>query len=140
MITDGTSAVLTGGSAIGGSNVTLSNSGVHLAQNGTGAPVAVTGVANGVTTYDAVNFSQYKALEVLLSRGIAASTAIANIPNVDNGSTFSAGVGLGHFNGYTSIAFGVSYRFAPNAQLKASLGTGSSGGKLNFGVGAGWSW
>ena len=141
VITDGSNAVLTGGSATAGTNMTLSNSGVNLAQTVTGAPVRVSGVANAINPNDAVNYSQYKSLETLMSRGIASSTAIANIPNVEADATFSAGVGLGHFNGYTAIAFGASYRFAPNAQLKASIGTGTSGGgKANFGIGAGWSW
>ena len=139
MISNDTNAVLTGGTATAGTNMTLNNSGVSFAQNGTtNIPVRVTGVANGTQQYDAVNFGQLQALERLLSKGIASSTAVANLPQVDPGKTFSVGVALGSYNGYSAIAFGMHYRFSPNGQMKASLGT--AGSKSTFGIGAGWSW
>jgi hypothetical protein len=135
------SAVLSAGSASGGTNMTLNNSGVTFAQNTSAAPVRVTGVANGTTTYDAVNFGQLQALEVLMSKGIAASTAAASIPVVEGGKEFAAGVGFGSFNGQSAVAFGASYRFSPLGMIKGSLGTSLSGsGAVTFGLGAGWSW
>jgi autotransporter adhesin len=134
-------AVLTGGTAAAGTNMTLNNSGVSFAQNTTGSPVRVTGVANGANTYDAVNMSQLWQLEKTMSRGIASSVATANIPSLEAGKQFAAGVGLGMYNGETSVAFGGTYRFSPIGILKATVGTNVTGGSYTtVGLGAGWSW
>lgn len=135
-ITGTNSTVLSGG----GTSATLDNSGVTFAGSGS-APVTVTGVANGVASYDAVNVRQLHSLENMLSGGIAASTAVANIPPVEAGQTFNFGVGLGNYNSKSALAVGGAYRFAPNGQVRASLASGlNSGAKTQFGIGAGWSW
>ena len=101
----------------------------------------VTGVSDGTTTYDAVNFGQLRQLDKVLSRGIAASTAAANIPALEGGKEFAAGVGLGTFRNETAVAAGVTYRFAPTDVIRSTLGINVSGGNdVNFGIGAGWSW
>jgi hypothetical protein len=65
---------------------------------------------------------------------------MTNIPQVADGQTANVGVGLGTFNGATSVAVGASYRFAPQAVMKASIGYSPNGGSTTAGVGAGWSW
>jgi autotransporter adhesin len=75
-------------------------------------------------------------LEKLVSQGIASTTAIANIPQVDQDKTFAVGVGVGSFNSQSAVAVGATFRPMPNAVLKASVGTGGSGGKVVFGAGA----
>jgi autotransporter adhesin len=71
-----------------------------------------------------------------VSKGIASTTAIANIPQVDQDKTFAVGLGVGSYNSQTAVAIGMTYRPMPNAVLKASVGTSGSGGKTVFGAGA----
>jgi autotransporter adhesin len=103
------------------------------------APIRVTGIADGTTEFDAVNYRQLRALEKLMSQGIASTAAMANVPQVDQDKTFSVGIGVGGFNSQSAFAVGASYRFLPNAVLKGSLGTSNSG-KTAIGVGASMSW
>ena len=132
----GDHTTITGGTT--STAMTLNDGGATFSNATTGAPVRVMGVADGSADYDAVNVRQLKGMETLLSRGVASTTAIANIPQVDPGKTFAVGVGLGSFNGESAVAVGGSYRFIDNGVMKASLGT--SGGKSTYGVGAAMSW
>jgi len=129
-----TQTVITGGTT--STSLTLNDTGATFANTVTGGAARVTGVADGVTTFDAVNFGQLQNLEKQMSKGIAATTAIANIPQVDQDKTFAVGVGVGTFNSQTAVAIGMTYRPMPNAVLKASFGTGSGAGKTVFGAGA----
>ena len=132
--------VITGGTT--STSLTLNDTAATFANTATGGPTTVTGVADGVADFDAVNVRQLKGMEKLLSRGIASTTAIANIPQVDQNKTFSLGAGVGSYNSQTSLAVGGSYRFAENGVLKASVAKsfGSGKDKPAFGVGAAWSW
>jgi hypothetical protein len=107
-------------------------------------------VANGVAPGDAVNVSQLQASQSritgqlqdsqkLLSRGVAATVAMANIPIVDEGKTVSFGVGVGHYNGENGLSIGASYRVMPQAIMRASIASGS-GGSSAFGLGMSSSW
>jgi hypothetical protein len=146
VVANTTSTVISGGTAT--TTLTLDDAGATFATglSGSGVAAVVHGVANGVVATDAVNKGQLDAVandlhraEKMLSRGIASTTAIANIPQVDQNKTFSVGVGIGGYNSQNALAVGVSYRFAPNAVLKASVGS-ASGDKAAYGIGAGWSW
>ena len=122
----------------GGANSTslsLNDNGARFSNAATGAPVTVTGVANGSGDFDAVNVRQF-------AGAIASASAMANIPGVDTNKDASVGVGMGNFMGRSALAFGGSYRISSNGVLKASLATGlsSGGSKTNVGFGAGWSW
>jgi autotransporter adhesin len=96
-------------------------------------------LANGTSTFDAVNLGQLKNLEKDLSGGIASTIAIANIPQVDESKKFALGIGAGSYNSKGAFAIGASFRPAPNAVIKGSVGKASSGDTA-FGVGAGMSW
>jgi hypothetical protein len=133
-------AVLTGGTATAGTNMTLDNTGATFAQNGSGSPVRVTGIADGTLPFDAVNVRQLKALETLLSYGIASSAAMANLPALDQTKEFSMGMALGNFNSQSAFAIGGQYRIAPNAIAKASFSSGVASPQMAFGIGVGWSW
>jgi hypothetical protein len=125
-------ATMSGG--VNSTSLTLNDSGARFSNSATGAPVTVTGVADGRSDFDAVNVRQY-------SQAIAAVTATANIPVPDAGKNVSVGVGLGNFMGKTALAFGGHYRMSANSMIKASIASGvGSGSKPVFGVGAGWSW
>jgi hypothetical protein len=134
VVTNVTSSVLTGGSVAGGTNLTLNDTGATFASNTGALPVQVHGVADGTTSFDAVNYQQLKALEKKLSQGVASTTAIANIPQVDQDKTFAVGMGVANYNGQTAIAVGMTYRPMPNAVLKVSASAGS--GSTVFGGGA----
>jgi hypothetical protein len=127
-------ATITGG----GSSLVLNGSRGAQFQNASGGPIAITGVANGSSQFDAANFGQVRDLEQLASRGIASVTALANIPQVDTNKLFNIGVGVASFNSETGYAIGASARVAGNGVIKASVGSGSSG-KATYGAGFGWS-
>ncbi len=96
------------------------------------------GLAPGTLGTDAVNLNQLNGIENDMSKGIAATTAIANIPQVDQGKTYSLGLGFGHYNGENAFAAGGSWRYNNDGILKASVGSGGSG--TVFGVGTAMSW
>jgi YadA-like membrane anchor domain len=126
----------TGNAAVGGTLAVTGGTTTHGINN---SMSQISGVADGTSTNDAVNYGQLQDTRKLLSRGIASVTAMANIPAVDQGKTFSVGMGVGSFDSNTAVALGASYRVAPSAVLRASV-AGGSGGKTAFGVGVGGSW
>ena len=134
MMANATTTTLVGG----GTSMALSSSGAHFS-NASGGPVTVSGVADGRSRYDAVNYGQLQDVERLASRGIAAVSAMSNIPQVEQGKTFSIGAGVGSYNGYQAIAIGASGRVTENTIVKASLGT-SENGHVAFGGGVSYSW
>lgn len=130
-----TQAVMSGGTR--STSLTLNDSGARFSNSATGAPVTVTGVADGQQDFDAVNYRQLKQI----AAGVAGVSAMANIPQVDQNKTFAVGVGLGNFQSQTALALGASYRVAPNAVIKASASTTNAERKTTvYGVGAGFSW
>ena len=146
---DATSTSVSGGTT--STTLTLDDSGATFDTDG--GDTVVSGVADGVADNDAVNVSQLNEVadmftsqdaridevEELASRGIAATAAMANIPQVEKNKTYSLGVGAGSYNGYGAVAVGGSVRMAPNAILKGSVAKGGSG-KTTYGVGAAFSW
>ncbi|MCK9453510.1 MAG: YadA-like family protein [Bacteroidales bacterium] len=99
------------------------------------------GVAAGTAGTDAVNLNQLNDIENDMSKGIAATTAIANIPQVEAGKKASVGLGYGHYNGENALAIGGSWHFGAQSDgiMKVSVGTGGSG-ETAVGAGASWSW
>jgi hypothetical protein len=128
------STVLSGGTT--STNLLLDNAGATFSTAATGAPARVMGVADGSNPFDAVNYRQLRQV----SQGVASTVAMTNIPQVSEGQTGMVGVGVGSFNGENSLAIGASYRFAPQAVMKASIALSPSGGPAAAGVGAGWAW
>ena len=136
LISNSTGTTLAGGNT----KVSISDAGVNL--NG----ARLSGVADGVNDFDAVNMRQLRGLErninrveTLASRGIAGVAALASIPQVEQGKTFSLGAGVGSYNGYQAIAIGGSGRITQNTIVKASVAT-SAHGKPTFGAGISYSW
>lgn len=131
-------ATMSGG--VHSTSMTLNDNGARFSNSATGAPVNVTGVADGKADYDAVNVRQLR----FLKRGLAATTAMVNIPQVDTGKTFALGMGVGGYDDEQALAFGASARFAENTVVRASVGhsfsSGSSSDNTTWGVGAALSW
>lgn len=116
------------------SSLTLDDRGATFSESATGAPVTVTGVADGRADFDAVNVRQF-------GHAIAAVAASANIPLPQAGKDVAVGVGMGHFMGKTALALGLNYRFSPSGVFRASVSSGvGAGSKAVVGMGAGWSW
>lgn len=95
-------------------------------------------VAPGTVGTDAVNLNQLNDVENDMSKGVAAATALANIPQVDQGKTYSLGIGYGHYNGENALAVGGSWRYNTDGIVKASLGTGGSGAVVGIGTAMSW--
>ena len=115
------------------SSLALTDRAATFSNAQTGAPITVTGVANGRADFDAVNVRQF-------AGAIAAVTAQANIPALSAGQDRNFGIGLGHFMGKSALAMGLTVRGAGNAVYKATLSSGLSTGttKAVLGVGASW--
>ncbi len=117
------------------SSLTLNNRAATFSQSQSGAPITVTGVANGAADFDAVNVRQF-------AGAIAAVTAAANIPSPEAGKTTSVGLGLGSFMGKSALSMGVVHQMQKGPTLKFSVAGGlDEGGQTpTVGLGAGWSW
>jgi hypothetical protein len=127
-----TQATLSGGTQ--SSSLTMADNGATFSDSATGAPVQVHGVNDGTADFDAVNVRQF-------AGAIASVTAMANIPQVDQDKTFAVGAGYGNFMGKDALALGATYRMSKNGVLKASVASGTGGGrKTAAGLGAAWSW
>lgn len=96
------------------------------------------GLAPGTLGTDAANMNQLNGVENDMSKGVAAATALANIPQVDQGKTYSLGIGYGHYNGENALAVGGSWRYNTDGIVKASLGTGGSGAVVGIGTAMSW--
>lgn len=70
--------------------------------------------------------------------GIAASTALAMIPNIDQDKTMSVGVGGASYQGYAAAAVALNLRVTQNLVLKAGAGTTRAG--TVYGANASYRW
>ncbi|MFZ5564502.1 MAG: YadA C-terminal domain-containing protein, partial [Thermodesulfobacteriota bacterium] len=111
----------------------------------TGDPVVVTGVAEGTTAYDAVNYAQFRReIDRLDKRmdefagGVASVAALAAIPSPTNGKCFSIGAGYGNYDGESAIAIGgKACVFSKN--IVVTGGAGFSNDQTTINAGIGWS-
>lgn len=132
--------VLSGGTRT--TALTLNDTGATFSTDG--RPARVTGVADGSSDFDAVNFRQLKRLvnetETKLSRGTAGVAALGGIPQVDTNKTVSLGGGVGVYNGQAAWAVGASVRLAKNAVIKAGVSFSNSSDSITSGIGMAFSW
>lgn len=115
------------------SSMTLSDRAATFSNAQNGAPITVTGVADGRSDFDAVNVRQF-------AGAIAAVTAQANIPALSAGQDRTVGLGMGNFMGKSALAMGVSLRGGANAVYKATLSSGLNAGARKAVVGVGGAW
>lgn len=127
-----TSTVLSGGTQ--STSLTLSDDGATFTNTTTGGPAHVTGISNGYSKYDAVNFGQLREAY----GGIAAVAAMANIPAPPPGKQFSIGVGFGNFEGENAFALGGAARLTDNVSFQASIGQSDDNSTVGAGVGFSW--
>lgn len=120
-------------------NVTVNDSGVHLSNNG--SPARLTGVADGVNDFDAVNVRQLDKVSKKAFSGIAQIAAMSAIPSPPPGCHFAIGVGVGTYGGEQAVALGTKACVTDNIILGASVGAGfSSGTPVAGAMGASFSW
>jgi len=132
MKTSATATTMSGGSsATTSSDLTLNDGGAFFGNHTTGAPIRVTGVADGKTRWDAVNFGQLRST-------IALGAAFAGMPQVDESKTFAVALGTGYFDGSPAGAVGASFRPRDDVVVKVGVGFGQVGTAVNGGVGFSW--
>ena len=137
---DQTSTVISGGTD--STTLTLDDDGATFADEDTGAPVTVTGVADGVADYDAVNMRQYNKLEDRVDdaySGIASVAALAAIPSPVQGKNFSLGLGYGNFKSESAVAVGGKAIVGKEGNTTLTAGVGFCGSTTTVSAGIGWS-
>jgi len=119
-------------------SLTLNDSGATFRNTTTGGPVRVTGVADGKSDFDAVNYRQLKSELKKVYSGVASVAALAAIPDPAPGKRFSIGTGYGYYEGESAIALGV--KAAITDRINAHLGVGYSRTRVTTNAGVGYSW
>jgi trimeric autotransporter adhesin len=132
------STVLTGGTT--STSLTLNDGGATFAKSSTGGPVRVSGVANGVNDYDAVNVRQMRVYEKAVDKanvGIASVSALAAIPGVMPCKRFAIGAGYGYFENESALAIGVKAKLWDNVSVQAGIGLGGGHSETTYSANAG---
>jgi hypothetical protein len=99
----------------------------------------ISGLAAGSALNDAVNVGQLQSVRNRLNAGVAGVVAMANIPPVEPGKTFSLGIGVGSYASETGMSAGAAYRISDGWTARASVATDSRG-QFSAGGGVGFSW
>ena len=115
------------------SSMTLTARAATFSNAKTGAPITVTGVADGRADFDAVNVRQF-------AGAIASVAAQANIPSLAAGQDRTFGMGVGNFMGKSALAVGMNIRGEGNAVYKFTLSSGLNEGGKKAVVAAGAAW
>lgn len=127
-------ATLSGGEKAG-TNLQLTDSGAHFANNLNGGPVRVSGVADGQGPFEAANIRQ-------LDSGLASVAALAGLPAPQVGKKNSFGFGFGMHDSGKAISVGGQSLFGDNLSVKYGLAVSESSGLVDgtASLGMGWSW
>ena len=123
------STVLSGGTH--STSLTLNDWGATFSNNGN--PARVTGVADGVNQYDAVNFGQLQKSYI----GIASVSALAAIPNTMPGKRFAIGAGYGYFENESALALGLKASVLDCISVQAGVGFGVGQANSDYSANAG---
>ncbi|MCC2637983.1 MAG: hypothetical protein K0Q68_1702 [Moraxellaceae bacterium] len=132
-----TETTLSGGTT--STEMVLNDNGVTFRNMATGAPVVVSGVADGVNDFDAVNMRQLREFQSSSYAGIASAMAMASVPDVEDGKTFAIGVGTGRYMRAESIAVGANARINEAWRVRMALSKGD-GTPSGASMGASFSW
>ena len=123
------STVLSGGTH--STSMTLNDWGATFSNNG--SPARVTGVADGVNQYDAVNFGQLQKSYI----GIASVSALAAIPGTIPGKNFAIGAGYGYFENESALAIGLKASILNCLSVQAGVGFGVGQANSDYSANAG---
>jgi hypothetical protein len=97
----------------------------------------ITGLANGTSINDAVNYGQLMDVRKEARRGAANAAALAGLPALEAGKQYNFGVGIGSYKGESALSIGGHARI--NADTTAKFGVGFTGGDAAVSAGIGWS-
>ena len=78
--------------------------------------------------------NQINSNQLQANKGISSATSIAMMPAPSAGKTFSLGLGVGSYQGVSSVALGITANVYENVQVRAAATSNSA-----YGVGAGFS-
>jgi len=129
---DQTQTRLSGGTH--STSMTLDDSGATFRNDATGGAARVTGVADGYSDFDAVNFRQLRTAY----SGIASAAALAAIPDPTPGKNFTMGVGYGNFQKQDAVAVGIK-AILPDKNISFTGGMGWVDTTYTTSVGFGYS-
>ena len=148
-----------GAQVIGNNSVALGAGSVAKVDNtvSVGAPGSerqITNVAPGVNPTDAVNVAQLSQVATQINQfgaqlnqvasvaysGIAMAGALAALPQVDPGKTFSISAGVGNYGGYSALSIGASARLYESVVVRFGVSTTTGGSRLLINAGIGYSW
>jgi hypothetical protein len=139
-----TSTIVYGGTST--TTLTLDDNGATFADEDTGNPVKVTGIADGTSDYDAVNMRQLGGVMDRLNgridkaySGIASTAALTAIPTPIPGKNVSFGLGFGNFESRSAIAFGTKALVGKNKDISLMAGMGYCDNTTTVSAGLGWS-
>ncbi|OQX03213.1 MAG: hypothetical protein BWK73_40265 [Thiothrix lacustris] len=128
----------------GGTNstiLTLDDSGAKFSGAG-GAPARVTGIADGVADFDAVNFRQLNNLDKKLTGKInetgAVAAAFAQLGQAQTPGKSTFGIAAGGQGSKAGVALGFSHRPVTMKPVVIKASLGASGKTVAGGVGATW--
>jgi hypothetical protein len=131
-----TRTVISGGT--NSTTMTLDDNGATFQNASTGGPAKVTGIADGTSDYDAVNYRQLKKYRDEARAGIASVAALAAIPPPVPGKKVSIGGGYGNFRGSNAGAVGAKAILFDNVMLTGGVGIDDMS-EVTTSVGFGWS-
>jgi hypothetical protein len=125
-----TNTVLSGGTN-SPTSLTLNDWGATFSNNG--SPARVTGVADGVNQYDAVNYGQLQKSYI----GVASVSALAAIPGTMPGKRFAIGAGYGYFENESAVALGLKASILDCLSVQAGVGFGVGQSNSDYSANAG---
>jgi len=139
-----TSTIVTGGTS--STTLTLDDNGATFADEDTGDPVKVTGVADATGSFDAVNYRQFRSEVNRLDdridnaySGIASVAALSAIPNPVPGKNVSVGLGFGNFESESAFALGAKAFVGKSRNVALTAGVGYCDNTTTLSAGLGWS-
>lgn len=129
----------------GGTNSTslaFDDNGAHFRNDATGGPARVTGIADGVADFDAVNFRQLNNLDKKLTGKInetgAVAAAFAQLGQAQTPGKSTFGIAAGGQGSKAGVALGFSHRPVTMKPVVIKASLGASGKTVAGGVGATW--
>ena len=132
MVVEQTQTVLSGGTRT--TSLTLNDDGATFHNTISGGPARVTGVADGRSDFDAVNFRQLRKANA----GVASVAAMANIPQPAPGKQFAVGIGYGNYESEDAYAVGAAANITENVSFKTSFGRSNETNVIGAGFGFSW--
>jgi hypothetical protein len=126
------STTLTGGTR--STSLTLNDNGAAFRNEITRGPARVTGVDDGRSRYDAVNYGQ---LQKAYS-GVASVAALAAVPGPVPGKKFSLGVGAGTYMDERAVAMAFTADVKDFIRIKSGFAFGRDQATVNAGISLSW--